>query len=138
MTALADLLARLESASEGSADLDGEVLCFVRGWRFIDAEDQGGQLVVHCAPAQQSGYVGFGSDRPTRSLDAAVMLLPHGYAINNMMIWPGCPSTVTVVETREDHDGRFIHHGGDRFWQAEAATAPIAICIACLRAREGG
>jgi hypothetical protein len=130
MTALAGLLARLESATEGSRELDGLI------WRTIEPEGQWWEFGDGWARRDPDDGAYVTSAPYTTSLDAALTLLPRGYAINNMMIWPGCPSTVTVVETREDHDGRFIHHGGDRFWQAGAATAPIAICIVCLRARE--
>lgn len=151
MSDIDELISRLEAAAEGSAELDATVLAHlvvggtasaspINGcWCVFSGVDQSGRPRLYEGRDKwwQNARRSLVDDRgPTRSLDTAMTLLPYGFAINHMMIWPGCPACLTMVETREDTRGRFVHRGDDRFWKAVAATAPLAVCIAALRARE--
>ena len=68
-------------------------------------------------------------------LSAALPLVPEGYAIEQMMIWPGEPSDGMVVGTRF-RAGRYWHEAGkDGRWKATAATPALALASAALKAR---
>jgi len=76
----------------------------------------------------------------TSSIDAAITLVPEGYAIDGFMIWPGHPSTLTVLGTMRREFGldrtiEWTHTGGDGKWKTQAATPALALCAAALRAR---
>ena len=76
----------------------------------------------------------------TRSLDAALTLVPEGFTVEIQM-WPGHPSTVTILGTRwepfgEKREMAHVHHSVDGRWEASAATPATAVCIAALKARK--
>lgn len=141
-----DLIERLEKATDGSMDLSRQV-ARARGWINVGNSKKGewyrpedtrdGKPVL-------DGLHGtdFFREPPdfTTSLDAALTLVPEGYAIEDMMIWPASPASVTVLETKMGRDGRYWR-GHTRFetvvgrWDATAKTAPLALCVAALRAR---
>ncbi|KKL04415.1 hypothetical protein LCGC14_2616320, partial [marine sediment metagenome] len=72
---------------------------------------------------------------PTESLDAALTLVPEGFAIEDFMIWPGHPASLTILGTHKDGD-KYWHNSSDGRWKGEAATPPLALCIAALKARD--
>lgn len=79
----------------------------------------------------------------TASLDAALTLLPEGYAVNSLTIWHGCPSSVTILGTARRPFGKdrrvtFCHTVTDGKWTAEAATPALAVSAAALKARADG
>ena len=67
-------------------------------------------------------------------LSAVLPLMPEGYAIEKLMIWPGQPSDVMLLGTHFQN-GEYWHTGKDGRWKAEAATPALALCIAALKAR---
>ncbi|NBC37328.1 hypothetical protein GTZ99_12285 [Novosphingobium sp. FSY-8] len=71
----------------------------------------------------------------TVSIDAALTLLPEGWAIDRLNMWPGAPSCCDVVGTH-DHNGGRWHNFSDGEARGKAATPALALCAAALRARE--
>jgi hypothetical protein len=151
----ADLIARLEAAESGSQELDALVIAHLIGgtalksprngvWCVYLGVDRRGELRLW-APreerdAQIRRHLYSDAGGPTRSLDAALMLVPEGYAIRDFMIWPGEPSQVTLLETRRRPFGNdrriaYVHDARYGRWEGNAATAPLALVIACLKAR---
>ena len=98
MRDLPSLIATLEAATEGSAELD-RAIC-----RAISGDE-----------TQWHKY--------TRSLDAAMTLVPEGW--------------FALIDTRGRADVRYapIDQSGYRREVADAATPALALCIAALRAR---
>ena len=115
------LVALLEQASEGAAWLDQ----MIWRWDCDDFRRRGGtdaQWLDLCA-ARANKIPKF-----TRSLDAAVTLVPEGFAWSAQssqqfpgQAWLYPPNNIADIE-----------------FQADAASAPLALCIASLRARAGG
>lgn len=69
----------------------------------------------------------------TSSLDAAMSLVPEGFAIRDWMIWPGHPSELVLLETRL-HKGEYWYSSSDGRWTAKAATPVISVCCVALKA----
>ena len=116
------LIERLESAPEGSRELDGEIALLL-GWKkTIDGfynsrwKDPAGQLQGNIPPAF------------TTSIDAALTLVPEGWRWDigpwddqiRAEIW-----NHTEDETKEQYCGF-------------ASTPALALCIAALKARSDG
>ena len=113
---LALLIADLEAATEGSRELSDRVL-----------------LACGCRPiGSYGGEYGWkdqhdceiGEPDPTRSLDDALAQVPEGLALS--LDWP-----FEILPVRASW--RFV--GEVRSW-VDAATAPLAVCIAVLKAQE--
>ena len=106
-----ELIARLEEATEGSFDLDCEV------WDAIGD----GALGLH-KPRSIKRY--------TTSLDAALSLVPEGLMLMLKSGWKPGPWLVHL----EREEGPAVQ------WVAGAysSTAPLALCIASLKARKLG
>ncbi len=139
-----ELVAMLEAATEGSRELDEAIAkaigalppdakfwaynpedgCAEYEWMDIDPADDDPR------PYRSGGQ---GIDYTT-SIDCALTLLPEGFAVRDLMIWPGQPSSLTVYGTKL-RGGEYWHHFGDGRWEARAAAPALAICIAALRAR---
>jgi hypothetical protein len=75
MTDLAELIARLEAATEGSRELDAEIEWIAHP--FPEVPDQPGWRQLPHGPQQHVLTV---ADRYTTSLDAALTLVPEGIA----------------------------------------------------------
>jgi len=85
----------------------------------------------------------------TASLDSAMTLVPEGWAIDRISMWPATPegadnvtaaqSSVSMVGTSIERFGKRMvwGHGGSKDGKAEAkATTPaLALTAACLRAQ---
>lgn len=108
-TKITDLLARLESAMEGSGELDIEIARAVYG--------------------NDGQYREF-----TRSLDSALTLVPDEWREHGNIAWPGYEDGVLMADARVDL-GHVLSSGGAPRVQAFAATPALALCIAALRAR---
>ncbi len=139
MTDLTDLLARLESASEGSRELDARIWCAVRGHRFHAMNDSypvGGRFFYY--PATDSshtyGHALVRGEFCTESLDAALSLVPSGWQYQllktgGVLATSGKPCKASIkapseygwVDEPRPHDG-YAH------------TMPLALCIAALKA----
>lgn len=127
-----ELIERLEKATEGSHQLDAEVAKAI-GWekRYISQEDAIGDW--H-APG--------GAIKPlprfTTSLDAALTLVPEGWS-PSMFSWahPALSPLNELVRVSLVVEGTGA--GSDPLIRSyrvgEASTAPLALCIAALKAR---
>jgi hypothetical protein len=69
------------------------------------------------------------------SIDAAMSLVPEGWAVERWQIWPGQPSTLGLYETRVAANGERYRGGGEAIVHASAATPALVLCAAALRAR---
>ena len=137
MTDLSQLIERVESATEGSRELDADVY-----------EAFGNEVIRH--PKHINGRAwkyrpGYGPwpamERFTTSLDAVMSLMPEGYAVTNMMIWPGERASLRLLGTMlrpfgKDHRMSWVHAAGDGRWDGDGATAPLALLAAILKARQ--
>lgn len=72
--------------------------------------------------------------RYTRSIDAALTLVPDRHAVD-LTIWAG-RHRARVLPLREI-GGRWLHSGSDPHFCADGAMPAIAICAAALRAWAG-
>jgi len=70
----------------------------------------------------------------TASIDAALTLVPEGWAVERWQIWPGEPSTLDLLETKRSGD-QWVRDGWQGKVDACAATPALALCAAALRAR---
>ena len=122
---MTDLLARLESAGEGSPELDGMIWCAINGKKYI----RGFEAIPGC---NQVRYIGSSdtiecvADVPhyTTNLQDALGLVPEG--------WFGEVRFGKITNwawVRRDNETPRIESNN-------VATPAIALCIASLRARE--
>lgn len=108
-----DLIAVLEAAPEGSQELDARVIAAVVGAEHVEHPKFNLQWHLH---RMEIG--------PTRSLDAALLLLPPG--------WHVAIGNLDPIDTRFTAT---ICRGGE-MWHGYSKHAPLAMCIAALKARE--
>ena len=132
---LKSLIAELEQAKEGSRELSDRVLLAV-GWLGQSASSKvAGILVPHWKSPDGRDVLVDLRPCPTTSIDAALTLVPEGFAIEDFMIWPGHPASLTILGTHKDGD-KYWHNSSDGRWKGEAVTPPLALCIAALKARD--
>ena len=149
MTDLKSLIAELEQAKAGSRGLDAKIAVAAK----IDLPTPMGDMMgVPAKPylklpismdcevgtywlVQFSGMSLRTSPPFSTSLDAALTLVLEGFAIENFMIWPGHPASLTILGTHNDGD-KCWHNSSDGRWKGEAATPPLAVSIAALKARD--
>ena len=123
-----ELIAKLEAASEGSREFDADIEKCIK--KLSGA--------VSPAPGWLAGPVT--GDNPikaayyTTSLNAALTLVPEGFAVESATIWPGKPSGFVIVGTHEFRGERW-HSSKDGRWLGEGATPALALTIAALKAR---
>ena len=116
----AALIAKLESAKEGSRELSDEVLMAL-GWQRRPIQITG---VYEWYRTGGDHYIGVVRPDPSRNLQDAVDLIPGkahwaaSYPVGEAELVYGGPN------------GRLV--------TADAATAPLAMCIAILKAVEAG
>lgn len=113
------LIERLERLTEPDRELDGDIGILVGPWTRHDLGDG-------CWQWRYNG-VNFGNRPPayTRSVDAAMTLVPGGWHFDLHCMW-GFPKVRASVDRDWPHMGR---HDG---WHESLA---IALCIAALKAR---
>jgi len=133
MTDLSDLIARVEAATGPDRELDdaiadaiftGRHRCCIKG-----LSDESGGMWMFTYP---DGSIG-SSLRFTGSTDAALTLVPDGYAVD-MTIGRYWPNRARVLHVYQDGD-RWFHRGSDPAICANAATPALALCAAALKAR---
>lgn len=124
------LIEKLEAATEGSRELDAEI-ALTQGW----TKNKIWWITPH---GEQVNY-----DPPcwSTSLDAALLLIPEGMASVKLTISQNKPPERqychATLEQDADSLGRDMENWEPyEFEGANAATAPLALCIAALRARE--
>lgn len=116
MSDIESLIKRLELASGPDRALD------------LDISHYGKQKFAH-----EGKGIGW-PPHYTASIDAALTLVPEGYAIQGMEIWAQ-ETHLTILETQKKNDGLYWHTSGEGRWKANHAIPSIALCIAALRAR---
>ena len=134
MADLKPLIAELEQAKEGSRELSDRVLLAVgwttsdskdtraRFWRSPEGEDYDWWDDPH---ARSRGGPPLKRPSPTESLDDALTLVPEGFAIEDFMIWPGHPASLTILGTHKDGD-KYWHNSSDgRRKEAESWTSRL-------------
>lgn len=137
-----DLIERLESAPEGSRELDAEIELDRRKFIAGAAAFVGWAANPDLGKGKVLGWIWDGEhvnsqdEAPhyTTSVDAALTLVPEGWAIEGAMIWPGHPISLKLLETHLE-GGRYWHDSDDGSCEIQAATLALAICIAALKAR---
>lgn len=121
-----NLISRLESAPEGNRELDAEIAlrCFPESYtrKTPDSDTRNGWVtgVLNGKP-----FASVEAPRYTTSLDAAMSLVPEGFVWQAMTDYGGY------------HQAAVSRHNGP-FWtdtSTIAATAPLALCAASLKAR---
>lgn len=133
MSDLSDLIARLEAATEGSRALDCEVALAV-GWTTRIHKPQTNydmEWVEWLPPRGKLAEVSTVVDRYTRSIDAALTLVPAGFDYgfsyskkDGLEAWVQRPFREGIC-----HQG-YAPEGAD-----DDKTRALAICIAALKAR---
>lgn len=135
-----DLIARLTEANGPDGHLDCLIRAFVEGYENIG----GGYREWPDGTRERYDY---GFSRPyTASIDAALTLLPEGYetgvhecdgeiikypCVFSIVQWQDCFSAKVCYEPKPRWNLDQQELG-----EAEAATAPLAICVAALEARK--
>ena len=139
MTDLVELAKRVE-AGEAGLPIHKEILAALGyTWRGMGYWYRGDSH-------QWKGLTGF-----TTSVDAAMTLVPEGWAVERLSIWPASPeeadnqtpakASVDMVGTSIERYGRrriWGHSGNDGRVSADAATPALALTAACLRALAQG
>lgn len=129
MTALSDLIARLEAAKEGSEEISREIAEAI-GWRqeYV-GDDSRGYFVPRYAvwfdPSNARKEAGQLYPPFSQSLDAALTLVPADR------------NTILKIYEPGEHVAFCLPKDGGRSetW-TKAATPALALCIAALKARE--
>lgn len=132
---LSDLIAWIEAASEGSAELDLEIWRAKSGedWRWLDRERE----IITCdrygAGAASNPVVSL--DEFSRSLGAALTLLPEEWRLETLSEWRSTtPATWYALVRRVIPLGHCVMDGAD-YGDARAPTPALALVSAALRAR---
>ncbi len=111
---LPELIAKLEAATEGSRELDVAIYAFDRPVPAVELE-----------PRHQHNFDLMKAPRYTTSIDAALTLVPEGWAYQlNMLFEPNCRQEAIVWTPSNLSPVSGAH------------TMPLALCIAALKARE--
>ena len=132
--ALDDLLARLEAATEGSEAFDVEIAHKIGMARQAYNEDGVADDIVY-DPPYPGGQPRCRPLRYTRSLDAALTLVPEGafVEVNGPRKYLNIPTVVPNFWLAKVWHGPQFHAARHDGW---GATEPLARCIAALRARQ--
>jgi hypothetical protein len=133
-----NLISRLQQATCADRELDVAILTTVLGYRDIFGD---GSLFDR----GNDGYWSLEGDEknpplpsPTGSVDAALTLVPEGWVVERLSIWPH-ESSVSLYGTHEGKDGLRWHNFDDgRVDSVTAPTPALALCIASLIAHEKG
>jgi hypothetical protein len=127
------IISRLEAAPEGSRELGYEVL-LASGWSHVKnptSKDGMGALYAKRIKKPNGWIINYAdAPNPTRSLDAALTLVPEGleFSIERRHSKGMRPAYASIWSTgARDVD---FHANGD------AATIELALCIAALKAQE--
>jgi hypothetical protein len=127
MSDFSDLIARLQSATEGSRELDA-LIAAATGWVLSGRSDHVDDDKVHdiwrCGEVER-----YAPPEVTRSVDAALALIERKL-----------PGNFVLVKSIESNPGEIIWNGKIesvnyelRAW-ANASTPALALCLALLRA----
>ena len=142
MTKRNELLAlaeRAEKATGPDRELDAAIAVAVR-WRWEGWEE--GDLCIESRPlafvieAVHNRRSSIWANVPTytASVDAALMLVPEGWAIERLTMWPGKGSSCNLFGTHEGPNGERWHNRSDGRVESEAATPALALIASICRA----
>jgi len=116
-----DLIQRMETATEGSRELDAAIYRLLYSGKLVDLLRRSGVTDMEYCPDY------------TTSLDAALTLVPEGYRLYNLS------------DQLDDRRGRWfagiandvppIVNPPATSYMAHAPSPPLALCIAALKAR---
>lgn len=129
---MTDLIERLEAATEGSRELDCEVACAL-GWKFERRGNrkkrwwyEPGLDEAESLDSSHRHNSAWPNMRWTTSIDAALTLVPEG------LLW-------IIFGNHGDGIVEMFPSGSRNDYEKTlASTVPLAICIAALKAQEGG
>lgn len=137
----AELIAALEAATGPSRELDVQIALaqpdkfFNAGPYYAGADDRIGRIY----PDGSTSVPGNAPDglvpKYTDSIDAALMLVPEGWVLERLSVWP-YESYASLYGTHEGKDGKRWHNACDGRTDGTGKTAPIALCIAAMKAQE--
>lgn len=119
MTSLTSLIERIEAATEGSRELDGDI-CLAFGWTF--QKMKGDSKPYYRRPGETAYYLRSPPPEYSTSCDAALSLLSEGIELD--------------LKLRKDGSGyacAWTRHGNR---SSNAATPCLALLAAILRARQ--
>lgn len=126
-----DLIKRLEEATEGAFELGAEVLCRIRGVRFLSVEPRATMsnpyhMAVCAEGLGPHDRFEFYANDPTQCMNAAMTLVPEGHS------WAGgsCGEEQIPWACVTQNDGRCLDFDVGHVEEA------IALTIASLKARE--
>lgn len=127
MTALSDLIARLEAAKEGSRELDAD-LHPTPAWHDEDCDEWRAQYGDTGGTIEVPHY--------TTSLDAALTLVPAGWnyqllKTGGVLLLSGKPFSASIKAPSE-YGWVDPPYPSDGY----ADTMPLSLCIAAMKARE--
>lgn len=123
MTDLSGLIARVEKASGPDRELGFEILLSC-GWRRTCVGFFCGPIYHWSSPDGSLSYSEDGMPCPTRSIDAALTLLPEGLSVKMGNDYGPCWAGIWIKT-----NCNFSEFG-------RAATLPLALLAAILRARQ--
>lgn len=137
------IIARLEAASEGSHELDAHIQAIEHNETFVKLDDGPcgethalDQLSVCWLSASGRRYTCWGNKAYTRSLDAALTLVPED-AVWHVMTDYGDLNRAKVGPRNQPYASVYSCDDRPMFVEADADTPPLALCIAALKARLG-
>jgi hypothetical protein len=124
---LAELIALLETTKKRSQEFDaliGAAIVDVSEARVPEPIARNGRpMDIDSASVAQ---------RYTGSIDAAVTLVPAGWSWDVRAYYSHLPAPIVRAAVFNDRTGMVL---SGEYCEAEADTAPVALCIAALRAR---
>lgn len=132
---ISQVIKRLQAASRGDRDLDADIYAAL-GYRVRRIMGAGRRSWV-VIPSHESYWQSM--DRPTTSLDDAVRLLPSGWRVESLQFggtiaerdYCHCElGRDYAIAGRDLSDDEIIEMAANNL-----ATAPLAICVAALKAR---
>ena len=132
MTDHAALIEELEAATAGSRNMSDRIL-IAHGWTVADNSSSSVYAWVWRNP-DGIGVLSSALPDPSRDLSDTIALVQKGnFAIENFMIWPGEPVSLTILGTH-NYGGERAHKAEDGRWKGEAATPALAVSAASLKA----
>jgi hypothetical protein len=126
---LSELIGILERAGEGSSELDALI-----GGAVFDGDDRDALAAIRASRGNDLKIEAL-ARLPcyTRSLDAALALVPAGWSWQVSVLYRNeAPAPAIRAAAFHERAGMVLT---SEYCEAEAGTAPLALCIAALRVR---
>lgn len=130
MKELTSLIEALRQATEGGRELDARILCAKQGYQFVEYHPM--LRAEFRVDGVGHNVVAYENEIPryTTSLDAALTLVPEGCYPTDLCWGPAKESASAYLAwPAKPYAKQVSGHG---------ATDALALCIAALRARQGG